>query len=124
MHAVQHKVPISSPMKRHSRSLRQNQTDAEKAMWRLLRDRQLTGVKFRRQHVVGNYILDFYCHEAMLAIELDGGQHAEPAKQAYDDERSAVLAGQGIRVLRFWNNDVLKNPQGMLQVIAEAIEAK
>ena len=111
-------------MKQRSRVLRQNQTHAEKAMWRLLRDRQLNGAKFRRQHVVGNYILDFYCIATKLAVELDGGQHAEPAQLEYDTQRAAVLAEQGIRVLRFSNNEALVNPQGVLQMIAEEIEAR
>jgi adenine-specific DNA-methyltransferase len=66
-------------MKQQSRALRQNQTDAEKAIWRLLCDRQMHGLKFRRQHVINNCILDFYCYAAKLAVELDGGQHSELA---------------------------------------------
>ena len=124
MTASHHHPPISMQMKRRAREFRREQTDAEKTMWRLLRDRQLDGAKFRRQHVIENYIIDFYCHEAKLAIELDGGQHAEPAQQAHDDERTRVLKEQGIHVMRFWNNEVLKNPQGVLLVIGEALEAR
>ena len=86
-------------------------------MWKLLRNRQLDGWKFRRQHPVGKYILDFYCHEARLGVELDGGQHAEPDQAQYDAERAQALEAEGIRVLRFWNNEVLKNTTAVLQEI-------
>jgi len=76
-------------------------------------------MKFRRQHPVGNYILDFYCDEARLAIELDGGQHAQSSK--YDSQRTEELLKKGIRVVRFWNNEVLENLDGVLERIAEAI---
>ncbi len=99
----------------NARELRKNLTDAERLLWSLLRDRRMAGLKFRRQHPVPPYILDFYCDEARLAIELDGGQHAEQGQ--YDAARSAFLATQGIRVLRFWNNDVL----GQTEAVAEAI---
>ena len=90
-------------------------------MWALLRDRRLAGFKFRRQHPVGPYILDFYCHEARLAVELDGGQHNEPDERARDTKRSAFLEAQGIRVLRFWNNEVFQNTEGVLQAIYDAL---
>ena len=76
-------------------------------------------MKFRRQHPVGNYIVDFYCDEAKLAIELDGGQHA--SSSGYDTTRTQELERLGIRVLRFWNNEVLGNLSGVLERIAEAI---
>ena len=85
----------------------------------MLRNRRLGGRKFRRQHPLPPYILDFYCEEARLAIELDGGQHGEQA--AYDAARSTVLASQGIRVLRFWNNEVLQQTEAVLQVIWAAL---
>jgi len=78
-------------------------------------------VKFRLQHQIGRYILDFYCHEARLGIELDGGQHAEPDQAQYYAERSRALEAEGIRVLRFWNNDVLKNTNAVLQEIWNAL---
>ena len=111
-------------MKQRSRTLRREQTDAEKAMWRLLRDRQLNDAKFRRQHVIDDYILDFYCHTAKLAIELDGNQHVEPAQMKYDELRTRALAEEGIRLLRFSNHDVLLNPSGVLAAIAEALESR
>ncbi len=76
-------------------------------------------MKFRRQHPVGNYIVDFYCDEAKLAIELDGGQHAMSSE--YDLERTEELQRKGIRVLQFWNNEVLGNLDGVLERIAEAL---
>ena len=99
----------------HARELRKNATDAENLFWQLLRRNQILGFGFRRQHPVGSYILDFYCHQAKLAIELDGGQHAEEAQRAHDDKRSDWLKAQGITVLRFWNNEVLTNTEGVLQ---------
>jgi very-short-patch-repair endonuclease len=92
-------------------TLRQNQTDAERRMWMLLCDRRLAHLKFRRQVPMGSYIVDLFCAAKGLIIELDGGQHNEnPA----DAERTAWLESRGYRVLRFWNNDVLKNPEGVL----------
>ncbi|MFO1422920.1 MAG: DUF559 domain-containing protein [Candidatus Competibacteraceae bacterium] len=107
---------------RFARELRRQQTDAESLIWMLLRDRRLAGCKFRRQHPVAPYILDFYCHEAKLAVELDGGQHAE--NHAYDAERDAFLQAQGIRVLRFWNNQVLAETEGVLEVIWQALQSR
>jgi ATP-dependent helicase HrpA len=103
----------------HAREMRKHSTDAESLLWHVLRDRQLVGLKFRRQHPLGAYILDFYCHEASLAIELDGGQHAEESQLKHDEKRSAWLEQQGITVLRFWNNEVLTNSEGVLQRISE-----
>ncbi len=100
----------------HARELRKNATDAENLLWQLLRRNQLNGFGFRRQHPLGSYILDFYCHEVKLVIELDGGQHAENTQLRHDEKRSAWLKEQGITVLRFWNNEVLANTEGMLQV--------
>ena len=101
-----------------ARNLRQNQTNAESIMWYLLRDRRLGGHKFRRQHPLSPYTLDFYCHEAGLVIELDGGQHAESER---DDRRDAWLGQQGLRVIRFWNNQVLQETESVLSVIWEAL---
>jgi very-short-patch-repair endonuclease len=111
------KLPLPPEFLARVRQLRHDSTDAEKLLWRLLRDRQLGGWKFRRQHPIGKYILDLYCHQAHLAIELDGGQHAEPEQAQYDAERTRALEAEGIRVLRFWNNDVLNNTNAVLQEI-------
>ena len=104
---------------RNARDLRRNLTDAERALWRHLRQRQVAGLKFRRQHPIGHYILDFVCLEARLVIELDGGQHAD--RQGEDHERTAWLEARGYRVLRFWNTDVLGNPEGLLELILRAV---
>jgi len=117
------KHPLSEDLKTFARELRQNQTDAENALWYVLRDRRMAGAKFRRQHPVEPYVLDFYCHDLKLAIELDGGQHNEDAGRAHDERRSAFLASQGITVLRFWNNDVFQQTEAVLESIFNAITA-
>jgi very-short-patch-repair endonuclease len=91
-------------------------TDAERAMWRYLRLRQLDGHKFRRQVRIGPYIADFACLRAQIVVEVDGGQHADA--RAYDSRRDDFMRGQGYRILRFWNNDVLSNMEGVWEVIA------
>jgi very-short-patch-repair endonuclease len=95
-------------------------TDAETKLWQSLRREQL-GVKFRKQHPMPPFILDFYCVEKKLAIELDGGQHNEAEAIAYDARRSEWLKAQGITVLRFWNNDVLSNLEGVLAVVVDGL---
>ena len=104
-----------------ARALRKAQTDAEALLWRSLRRRNLMGVKFRRQHPVEGFIADFYCGEARLIVELDGGGHAEGEQVRRDDQRTRVLERAGIRVLRFWNTDVLQNLDGVMQVILGAV---
>ena len=103
-----------------ARKLRHEQTDAESLMWYLLRDRRLGGHKFRRQHPMPPYTLDFYCHEAGLVIELDGGQHVESARDA---RRDAWLGQQGLRVVRFWNNQVLQETEAVLSAVWSALHA-
>ncbi len=88
------------------RALRREMTDAEQALWGILRGRQVAGLKFRRQHPFGDYILDFVCLENRLIIEVDGGQHAEQVE--YDRVRTERLQAAGFIVLRFWNNEVLQ----------------
>ena len=112
---LKHHAALPEAMLTHARELRTNATDAENLLWQLLRRNYVLGFGFRRQHPLGKYILDFYCHQAKLAIELDGGQHAEDVQRQYDDARSAYLQTQGITVLRFWNNEVLTNLEGVLQ---------
>jgi len=102
---------VQEAMKRNSRSLRREMTDAEKLLWRHLRMEQFDGYKFRRQHPVGKYILDFVCLEASLVLEVDGGQHAEDSDK--DGIRTRWLEDKGFRVMRFWNNDVLSNVEGV-----------
>ena len=101
-----------------ARHLRTNLTDAERALWRGLRGPHFEHVRFRRQHPLGRYFLDFACIEAKLAIEVDGGQHAGNATDVIRDQ---WLTSQGWRVLRFWNNDVFANLEGVMLVIADAI---
>jgi very-short-patch-repair endonuclease len=102
-----------------ARKLRKNPTEAELKLWKHLRLRQLGGYKFRRQHSLGPYIVDFACLEKKLIVEVDGGQHTE--KVDYETERIAWLESQGFRVLRFWNNEVLKEIEVVKEVIAEAL---
>ena len=104
------------------RRLRRDQTDAEKLLWYSLRHRQLCGLKFRRQYPVGSYVLDFYCHEYGLCIELDGGQHYESTGIQHDAQRQAFLASHGIHTLRFSNREVLQNLEGVLLQIVEAVK--
>ncbi|NBR26905.1 MAG: endonuclease domain-containing protein [Betaproteobacteria bacterium] len=103
----------------NARTLRKNLTDAEKRLWQKINRRQIGAFKFRRQHPIGEYIVDFVCLERHLIVELDGGQHA--AQVAYDDQRTAWLKSRGYRVLRFWNNDVMSNTDGVVEKILEAI---
>ena len=96
-----------------ARGLRRRQTDAERKLWRHLRDRQVAGAKFRRQHPIGRYIADFACPECRLMVELDGSQHGGMA----DRERDRGLAAQGWHVLRFWDNLVLSQTEAVLEAI-------
>src|SRR3990172_11285280 len=105
--------------KERRRELRRNQTEAEKLLWARLRNKQIHGIKFFRQFSIGAYVLDFYSPTIKLAVELDGGQHAEKDAQEYDKVRSDYLRAQGIEVMRFWNNDVMQNMDGVLYTIAE-----
>lgn len=89
--------------------------DAEALLWSLLRNRRLANAKFRRQHVIAPYIVDFYCAEHRLAIELDGGQHSE--QQDYDQRRDAFLEQKNITVLRFWNHQMLNETEAVLEAI-------
>jgi very-short-patch-repair endonuclease len=104
-----------------ARRLRQSSTDAERRMWSALRDRRLVRYKFRRQHPIGPYIVDFVCTKHALVIEIDGGQHAD---NAADSRRTAGLKSRGWIVVRFWNNDVLTNTNGVIEIILRALEAK
>ncbi|HMS00468.1 MAG TPA: endonuclease domain-containing protein [Anaerolineales bacterium] len=99
--------------------LRKDPTPAERKLWSKIRNDQL-GVTFRRQHAIGNYIPDFVCIEKKLVIELDGSQHLE--QKEYDEERTKYLKVEGYRVIRFWNNDVMKNLQGVILSIMQATE--
>jgi very-short-patch-repair endonuclease len=102
-----------------ARSLRKSSTPAEHKLWGRLRNRQLHGAKFRRQYQIGQYIVDFFCLEARLVIELDGGWHAEDLKRIEDEHRTAYLQSQGYTVLRFWNNEITEDIRRVSQRIAE-----
>jgi len=104
-----------------ARQLRQNSTDAERLLWSQLRRNSLEGIKFKRQHPIGPYIVDFLTLENMLVIEIDGGQHNEPKGQQRDKERTEGLEKKGYKVLRFWNNDVLTNIEGVFEMIRQAL---
>jgi len=101
-----------------ARALRRADTDAEARLWNAIRARRLGGWKWRRQVPKGPFILDFLCVEANLVVELDGGQHSEQA--AYDARRTAYLERLGLRVIRFWNSDVLTNRDGVCMTILDA----
>jgi len=98
-----------------ARRLRRDQTDAERTLWFRLRDRRLNGLKFRRQMPIKSYVVDFCCESARLIVELDGGQHVE--RNLEDAKRTADLEACGYLVLRFWNNDVLRNTDGVVETI-------
>jgi very-short-patch-repair endonuclease len=107
-----------------AKTLRKNQTDVEGFLWQFLRAKRLSGYKFRRQHPIGGYILDFYCPEKKLAIEVDGGQHGEDGQMVSDQTRTACLEKDGIRVLRFWDHDVMTNLDNILDDIIMELEKR
>jgi very-short-patch-repair endonuclease len=117
---VIHMPRLATHTKQNARQLRYDMTDAEQLLWRHLRLRQLLGLKFRRQHPVGSYILDFACLSIKLAIELDGGQHADASVQ--DAKRSLILQQNGWQVLRFWNHQVLESLDDVLASIFTTAE--
>ncbi len=98
--------------------LRQNTTDAERRLWAALWDRRLQGYKFRRQHPIGRFVVDFACIKHRLVIEADGGQHHE---SVCDTQRTTWLESQGWRVIRFWNNDILANTEGVMSTVLQAL---
>ena len=98
--------PVPARNRRFARNMRREPTDAEAKLWHEIRDRRLDRIKFRRQVPIGSYIVDFVCLEARLVVELDGGQHSE---SSYDEMRDAELKARGFRVIRFWNDEILKD---------------
>ena len=109
------------PEKSRPQQLRTNATEAEQKIWYFLRNRQFEKFKFRRQHPIGVYIVDFVCLIEKLIIELDGGQHAE--RIPYDERRTRALREKGFRVLRFWNNDVMQNTDAVLEAVLAELNA-
>ena len=113
-------MPVNQLMKLRARELRHDGNNAERQVWRLLRDRRLGGVKFRRQHVLGNYIVDFVCLSARLVIEVDGDAHENPEADA---RRTAALEQMGYRVIRFWNSYVYDRESGAADMILDALRS-
>ena len=107
-----------------ARTLRKHDTWAEKLVWRWLRDRRFSAYKFRRQHPFGPYILDFFCLEAWVDIELDGSQHGYPAGRAKDAERDAWLEARGIKVLRYWNSHLRRERQAIRDSIWRTLQER
>ena len=112
--AKKHEKVKSDELVVRARRLRQRQTEAEKLLWYHLRNKRLGGYKFRRQHPIGGYIVDFFCDAAHLVVELDGGGHNEPGQIDYDHIRTSKLEERGLHVLRFWNDDVLTDTNQVL----------
>jgi very-short-patch-repair endonuclease len=105
---------------RNAIRLRNDLTLAEKHLWNYLKLKQIDGVRFRRQHAIGQYVVDFCSVKTKLVIELDGSQHID--QEDYDHERTQFLRSKGFRVIRFWNNDVISNINGVMQVIEEELK--
>lgn len=108
------------PSTAFARKLRKNQTEAERRLWHFLRNRQLAGFKFRRQHSVAAYTVDFICLDGQLVVELDGGQHSDQSK--YDLARTKHLETLGLRVLRFWDDDALLRTEAVLEEILRELK--
>jgi len=113
-------MPVNHLMKLRARDLRHDGNNAERQVWRLLRDRRLGGLKFRRQHVLGTYIVDFVCLSARLVIEIDGDTHENPEA---DSRRTAALEQMGYRVIRFWNSYVYDRESAILDMIVDALRS-
>ena len=106
-----------------ARGLRRRATEAEKRLWSHLRNRQVADLKFRRQHPLANPIVDFYCEEAKLAIELDGSGHVSDLGETSDLDREVELYEKGVRILRFYNDDIFKNLDGVWNAIIYAVDS-
>lgn len=111
-------------LKYFRRQNRNNPTQAEKTLWKHLRKKQLAGYRFQRQYSVENYILDFYCPKARLGIEIDGGHHAEEEVSEYDKIRTINIESYNIKIIRFWNSEIIKNIQNVLETIYYYLENK
>ncbi|HEV2898328.1 MAG TPA: DUF559 domain-containing protein [Pseudaminobacter sp.] len=106
--------PVQPAKRRFAKTLRGDMTEAEDRLWQELRGRRLDGIKFRRQVPIGRFVADFMCSDALLVVEIDGSQHAD---SDYDRERDAELKRRGFRVLRFWNDDVLREMNSVCDTI-------
>ncbi|MFW2080487.1 endonuclease domain-containing protein [Acinetobacter guillouiae] len=107
-------MKLNPKLLEYAKSMRHDATDAEHLMWQLLRAQRFMNLKFRRQHVIEPYIVDFYCHELDLVVELDGGQHNTDVGVANDSERTQFLEALGVKVIRYWNDDVLNQTEVVL----------
>ena len=105
-----------------AKNLRKNATIQERRLWNLLKNRQFLNLKFKRQQPIGNYIVDFVCPEAKLVIEIDGGQHNFPENVKFDEVRTRYLNELGYKVIRFWNNEIYENIDGVLSKLLEEIK--
>ncbi|MES2824943.1 MAG: endonuclease domain-containing protein [Pseudomonadota bacterium] len=114
---------MTPPQTPKRRGLRKNSTEPERRLWAKIRNKQL-GVKFRRQHGIGPYIVDFYCAEYSLVIELDGDSHFTPEAQQYDHKRENFMRTLGLETLRFTNQDMMENSEGVLMMISEKIDTR
>ena len=106
-------------LRSHAMEMRGNPMDAEHRLWFSLRKKQLAGFRFRRQQVIGSFIVDFVCFERMLIVEVDGSQHQQ--RQSYDKDRTTFLEKRGFRVIRFWSNEVLAETDRVVEVIYRAL---
>ena len=107
-----------------AKQLRNDQTEAEKQLWQLLRNRKANGFKFRRQHPIGPFVVDFFCHAAMLAVEVDGGVHDNPGAQDYDRARDFELGELGISVIHFSNGQVINSSEEVIRIILQFLDSK
>jgi len=107
-----------------ARSLRQTMPEPQRRLWRLLRDRRFAGYKFRREHPLGRYVLDFYCAEAKVSLELEGIQHGAPKQHAHDAEKEAYLRSRGIITKRFWNWQVTREPELVKNVLWQLLQER
>ena len=112
--------PLPEYVLKRARGLRRRQTDAEKQLWKTLRSRHFESYKFRRQKPIGPYYVDFVCLEQKLIIEIDGGQHGWQQKK--DEQRTVYLNQKGFKVIRFWNNDILENLEGVMTMLKRELE--
>ena len=122
MRSNKEKFQYDQKLKSTARTLRRNQTNAELLLWYRLKARQLAGFKFKRQHPINGYIVDFYCLSKKLAIELDGSQHKDSIRSNYDMRRTLLLRRLGVRIIRFWDNEVSGNMDGVLQEILKHLQ--
>ena len=105
-----------------AKELRKNSTPQEKKLWDIIKNRQISGYRFVRQYPIGNYIVDFACRKKKLVIELDGGQHNETENIIYDKKRTDYLEANGYKVIRFWNNDIDNNIEGVYEYLLNILE--